>query len=93
MGRAHGVDLVGQARARTPPRSPSTPLPAAARGHDVVVIDTAGRLHTHKGLMDELKGRPRRPAPPDAPHETLLMLDATTGQNAIRQAKVFRPWS
>jgi fused signal recognition particle receptor len=61
------------------------------RGSDVVVIDTAGRLHTSSGLMDELKKIHRVIAKriPGAPHETLLVLDATIGQNALAQARTF----
>jgi len=62
-----------------------------ARGADVVLIDTAGRLHTQKKLMDEL-GKLRRVIErrlPGAPHETWLVLDGTNGQNAIQQAKLF----
>lgn len=62
-----------------------------ARGVDLVLIDTAGRLHNKTPLMEEL-GKIRRSchkALPGAPHETLLVLDATTGQNAIDQAKAF----
>jgi fused signal recognition particle receptor len=65
---------------------------AKARGTDVLIIDTAGRLHTKTNLMEELKkitrviGRELE----GAPHETLLVLDATTGQNAIQQAKMFK---
>lgn len=64
---------------------------AQARGLDVVLIDTAGRLHTKANLMEELKKVVRviRKVIPSAPHETLLVLDATTGQNAVQQAKVF----
>lgn len=64
---------------------------AIARQHDIVIIDTAGRLHTKVNLMEELKKIQRTVAKriPDAPHETLLVLDATTGQNAISQAKLF----
>lgn len=64
---------------------------ARARKADVVIIDTAGRLHTKANLMEELK-KIRRVVSrdiPEAPHETLLVLDATTGQNAINQAKIF----
>jgi fused signal recognition particle receptor len=64
---------------------------AKARGVDVVIIDTAGRLHTRVNLMEELK-KIRRTVTrqlPDAPHEILLVLDATTGQNAISQAQLF----
>ena len=65
---------------------------AKARGTDVLIIDTAGRLHTKANLMEELK-KVRRVIGRElegAPHETLLMLDATTGQNAIQQAKIFK---
>ncbi|MDX9715380.1 MAG: signal recognition particle-docking protein FtsY [Dissulfurispiraceae bacterium] len=64
---------------------------AKARGTDVVIIDTAGRLHTKNHLMEELKKIDRviKKALPSAPHETLLVLDATTGQNALRQAQIF----
>lgn len=64
---------------------------AKAKKADVLIIDTAGRLHTKSNLMDELKKVRRVIARelPDAPHETLLVLDATTGQNAISQAKIF----
>ena len=64
---------------------------AVARNADVVILDTAGRLHTKKDLMQQLK-KIRDVAArkiPGAPHEVLLVLDATTGQNAIAQAKVF----
>ncbi|MGK2963566.1 MAG: signal recognition particle-docking protein FtsY [Gemmatimonadaceae bacterium] len=61
------------------------------RGSNVVIIDTAGRLHTSSGLMDELKKIHRVIARriPGAPHETLLVLDATIGQNALAQARTF----
>jgi fused signal recognition particle receptor len=62
-----------------------------ARGADVLIIDTAGRLHTSDGLMTELKkvARVITKRLPGAPHETLLVLDATIGQNAVQQAKTF----
>jgi fused signal recognition particle receptor len=62
-----------------------------ARGVDVVIIDTAGRLHTSTGLMEELRkvARVITKRIPDAPHETLLVLDGTIGQNAIAQARTF----
>jgi fused signal recognition particle receptor len=65
---------------------------ARARGHDVVIIDTAGRLHTQQHLMDELRKVRKviQKQIPDAPHETLLTIDATTGQNGLRQAMMFR---
>ncbi|WP_373498809.1 signal recognition particle-docking protein FtsY [Desulfococcus sp.] len=64
---------------------------AMARGKDIVIIDTAGRLHTKVNLMEELKKIKRAIAKkiPDAPHETYLVIDATTGQNAVSQAKLF----
>jgi fused signal recognition particle receptor len=64
---------------------------ARARGADVVIVDTAGRLHTQTNLMDELAKVRRVIAKqlPGAPHETLLSIDATTGQNGLRQAKIF----
>jgi len=64
---------------------------ASARGCDLVLIDTAGRLHTKVNLMEELKKIKRTVAKQleGAPHEILLVLDATTGQNALSQAKLF----
>jgi fused signal recognition particle receptor len=62
-----------------------------SRGSDVALIDTAGRLHTQDNLLEELK-KVRRVIEkqlPGAPHETLLVVDATTGQNGLRQAKLF----
>ncbi|MFA5802032.1 MAG: signal recognition particle-docking protein FtsY [Thermoleophilia bacterium] len=65
---------------------------AKSRGTDVVIVDTAGRLHTQVNLMEELKKIRRVIAKqiPDAPHETLLTVDATTGQNGLIQARLFR---
>lgn len=64
---------------------------AAARNIDIVIVDTAGRLHTKTNLMEELKKIKRSVSKKihDAPHEILLVLDATTGQNSISQAKLF----
>ena len=65
---------------------------AQKRGVDVLIVDTAGRLHTKYNLMQELK-KVRNvvaKALPGAPHETLLVLDGTTGQNALSQAKHFK---
>lgn len=64
---------------------------ALSRGADAVIIDTAGRLQTDRGLMDELAkiSRVVQKVMPEAPHEVLLVLDANTGQNAIRQAQEF----
>jgi len=65
---------------------------ALGRNVDVVLVDSAGRLHTHGPLMDELRkvSRVLGREIPGAPHETLLVLDATTGQNAVNQARAFR---
>ncbi len=65
---------------------------AGEEGAEIIMVDTAGRLHTKKHLLDELKKiiRVCGKAQPGAPHETLLVLDATTGQNAIQQADIFR---
>lgn len=65
---------------------------AVARKADVLIVDTAGRLHTKLNLMEELKKIRRilSREVPEAPHETLLVLDATTGQNALVQAKMFK---
>jgi fused signal recognition particle receptor len=64
---------------------------ARARGADVVIVDTAGRLHTQANLMDELAKvcRVIQKQIPEAPHETLISIDSTTGQNGLRQAKIF----
>ncbi|HMC67793.1 MAG TPA: signal recognition particle-docking protein FtsY, partial [Mycobacteriales bacterium] len=64
---------------------------AVARKADVLIVDTAGRLHTSEGLMEELRKVARVIAKrlPGAPHETLLVLDGTIGQNAVQQAKTF----
>ena len=70
----------------------SAPIAAAeSRGRDVVVVDTAGRLHTQANLMEEL-AKVRRVIGQrleGAPHETLLVVDATTGQNGLQQARLF----
>jgi fused signal recognition particle receptor len=65
---------------------------AQGRGADILILDTAGRLHTKVNLMEELKKIKRVLAReiPGAPHETLLVLDATTGQNALSQARLFK---
>jgi fused signal recognition particle receptor len=64
---------------------------AASRGIDTVLVDTAGRLHTHEGLMEELRkvARVIGRKVPGAPHETLLVVDGTVGQNAIQQGRLF----
>jgi fused signal recognition particle receptor len=90
-GRA-GADIIKQREGSDPAAVVYDALQAAkARRADVVLVDTAGRLHTKTNLMEELK-KLRRVAQrliPGAPHEVLLVVDATTGQNAISQAKLF----
>ncbi len=87
-----GCDFVGSEPGRDPAAVAFDALEQAqARGVDVVIIDTAGRLHTQHNLMAEL-AKIRSVITkqmPDAPHETLMTLDATTGQNGVRQAKLF----
>jgi fused signal recognition particle receptor len=88
-----GVDFLKGQQGGDPAAVAFDALEAAeARGTDVVLIDTAGRLHTNKSLMDELAKIERvvRRRMPGAPHETLLVLDATVGQNAVRQLASFR---
>lgn len=87
-----GAGFVGAAAGADPAAVAFQSIDAAvARKSDVVIIDTAGRLHTSAGLMGELKKVVRVVAKrlPDAPHESLLVLDATIGQNAVQQAKEF----
>ena len=87
-----GADLVRSAPGGDPGAVAFDAIDAArARNADVVIVDTAGRLHTQGDLMDEL-AKVRRVIDkqlPGAPHETLVSIDATTGQNGLRQAKVF----
>jgi len=65
---------------------------AISKGKDVVILDTAGRLHNKKHLMDELQKvhRVLQKLMPSAPHEVLLVMDAVTGQNGLQQAKIFK---
>jgi fused signal recognition particle receptor len=87
-----GADFVGSARGGDPAAVAFDAISAAqARGRDVVVVDTAGRLHTQAGLMEELAKIRRVIASrlEGAPHETLLVIDATTGQNGLQQARLF----
>jgi fused signal recognition particle receptor len=91
-GERAAVPVVAQAPGADPAAVVHDALMAArARGIDVVIADTAGRLHTATGLMDELDKIKRVVArfDPTAPHETLLVLDATQGQNALAQALRF----
>jgi len=87
-----GADLIKQSKGSDPSAVAFDSIHAAkAREIDLVFIDTAGRLHTKVNLMEELKKMKRIVSRecPGAPHEILLVLDATTGQNAISQAKLF----
>jgi fused signal recognition particle receptor len=86
------ADFVGAPRGADPAAVAFDAVEAArARGHDVVIVDTAGRLHTQSNLMAELEKVRRVVAGriADAPHETLLVIDATTGQNGLQQARLF----
>ena len=88
-----GVDIIKQAAGADPASVVFDAIGAVkSRGADVLIIDTAGRLHNKKNLMDELAKIDRVIARelPDAAKETLLVLDATTGQNAVLQAKEFK---
>ena len=87
-----GVPLVQQGMGADPAAVAYDSVESAkARGIDVVIIDTAGRLHNKVNLMNELTKvkQVMRKVVPDAPHEVLLVLDASTGQNAIEQAREF----
>lgn len=87
-----GADIVRQAMGADPASvAYDTVKSAVARGADVALIDTAGRLHNRIDLMNELTKirNVMRKVIPDAPHEVLLVLDASTGQNAFQQAKEF----
>jgi fused signal recognition particle receptor len=87
-----GVDIVKQAMGSDPASVAFDALSSAnAGGYDVVIIDTAGRLHNKVNLMNELSKirRVMQKVVPEAPHEVLLILDGSTGQNAFEQAKQF----
>ena len=87
-----GSDFIGAQPGGDPAAVAFSAIDAAVtRGTDVVIIDTAGRLHTSEGLMQELKKVARVIAKrlPGAPHESLLVLDGTIGQNAVMQARTF----
>ena len=89
--RAHAI-LVRQAQGSDPAAVAFDALASAvSQGADVVIVDTAGRLHTRVNLMEELAKIKRviQKRMPDAPHEVLLVLDASTGQNGLQQAKQF----
>lgn len=91
-GTRLGVDVIHQNEGSDPAAVVFDAVNAAkARKADVLIVDTAGRLHSKVNLMEELR-KIRRVLTreiPDAPHETLLVLDATTGQNAVNQARTF----
>ena len=85
-----GVDFIGGQPGSDPAAVAFDAIDAAtSRGADVVIVDTAGRLHTSENLMDELRKVVITRRRPDAPHETLLVLDGTIGQNAVAQARTF----
>ena len=87
-----GADFVGSERGGDPAAVAYDAIEAAqARGRDIVIVDTAGRLHTQTNLMEELAKVRRVIAGrlDGAPHETLLVVDATTGQNGLQQARLF----
>ena len=87
-----GVDIVQQQQGADPAAVAYDTLKAAvSRNTDVVIIDTAGRLHNKLGLMQELEkiSRVMKKVQPSAPHDIFLVLDATTGQNALQQAREF----
>jgi fused signal recognition particle receptor len=93
-GRRAGVEVVKQKSGADPSAVVFDALSAArSRSTDVVVVDTAGRLHTKSNLMSELDKMKRTASKvvPGAPHDVLLVLDATTGQNGLNQAREF--WS
>jgi fused signal recognition particle receptor len=86
------ADFVGSEKGGDPAAVAFDAIAAAeSRGRDVVVVDTAGRLHTQANLMEELAkvGRVIAQRLEGAPHETLLVVDATTGQNGLQQARLF----
>jgi fused signal recognition particle receptor len=92
LGQRVGVDVICHQPGADPGAVVFDSLEAAKSRHvDVVIIDTAGRLHTKFNLMEELKKIKRVAArsDPTAPHEVLLVLDATTGQNGLDQARYF----
>ncbi|HHY28299.1 MAG TPA: signal recognition particle-docking protein FtsY [Desulfitobacterium dehalogenans] len=92
-GQRAGVEVVKQKEGADPAAVAYDALQAAkSRGADMVIMDTAGRLHNKVNLMEELRKVKRviEREIPGAPHEVLLVLDATTGQNALQQAKLFQ---
>jgi fused signal recognition particle receptor len=94
-GRKLGVPVIRGAYGADLPRSSSMRWGFRAQERDVLLVDTAGRLHTKQNLMNELEKISRVVARdiPGAPHEVLLVLDASTGQNALVQAREFLKFS
>jgi fused signal recognition particle receptor len=91
-GQRTDTEIVRQQQGSDPSAVLFDALQAAkARGTEVIIVDTAGRLHTKANLMSELEKMTRtaQRVIPDAPHEVLLVLDATTGQNGLEQARKF----
>jgi len=91
-GERNDVPVIAQQKGADPASVIYDALEAAtAKGVDVLIADTAGRLHTKANLMEELKKvvRVMKKVDPDAPHEVMLVVDATTGQNALHQAEQF----
>ena len=91
-GERNDIDVIAQSRSADPASVAYDAIQAAkARGMDVLIVDTAGRLHTQSNLMAELQKIKRvlAKADPAAPHETMLVIDAGTGQNAVSQALQF----
>jgi len=92
-GERAGIEVIKQREGADPAAVAYDAVQAAkSRGIDVVLVDTAGRLHNKVNLMEELRKVKRviEREIPGAPHEVLLVLDATTGQNALQQAKLFQ---
>ncbi|MFZ3102746.1 MAG: signal recognition particle-docking protein FtsY [Desulfitobacteriaceae bacterium] len=92
-GQRAGVEIIRQREGADPAAVAFDAVQAAkSRKIDVVIMDTAGRLHNKANLMEELRKVKRviKREIPGAPHEVLLVLDATTGQNALQQAKLFK---
>lgn len=92
-GERAGVEVIKQLEGADPAAVAYDAVQAAkSRGMDIVLVDTAGRLHNKVNLMEELRKIKRviEREIPGAPHEVLLVLDATTGQNALQQAKLFQ---
>ncbi len=93
LGKQVGVDVISHAPGADPGAvAYDTYQAGRARGADVLIIDTAGRLHTKSNLMEELRKihRVLRRLDPQAPHQVILTLDATTGHNGLAQAKSFK---